>query len=40
MDEICASAGVSKGAFFHHCRSKEERAVAAADQLEALAKSL
>lgn len=30
VDEICAGAGVSKGAFFHHFKSKEELAVAAA----------
>ncbi|MBA4225445.1 MAG: TetR/AcrR family transcriptional regulator [Hyphomonas sp.] len=30
VDEICAAAGVSKGAFFHHFRSKEELAAAAA----------
>lgn len=31
VDEICAAAGVSKGAFFHHFRSKEDLAVAAAN---------
>ncbi|MFN4024404.1 MAG: TetR/AcrR family transcriptional regulator [Hyphomonas sp.] len=30
VDEICAAAGVSKGAFFHHFKSKEDLAVAAA----------
>lgn len=30
VDELCAAAGVTKGAFFHHFRSKEELAVAAA----------
>lgn len=30
VDEICAEAGVTKGAFFHHFKSKEEWAVAAA----------
>lgn len=31
VDEICAAAGVSKGAFFHHFQSKEALGVAAAD---------
>lgn len=31
LDEICAAAGVSKGAFFHHFKSKEHLASAAAD---------
>lgn len=30
VDEICAAAGVTKGAFFHHFRSKEDLGVAAA----------
>ncbi len=30
IDEICASAGVTKGGFFHHFKSKEDWAVAAA----------
>ncbi len=30
VDELCAAAGVTKGAFFHHFRSKEELGVAAA----------
>jgi TetR/AcrR family transcriptional regulator, transcriptional repressor for nem operon len=32
IDDICAAAGVSKGAFFHHFASKEALAVAAAEQ--------
>jgi TetR/AcrR family transcriptional repressor of nem operon len=31
VDDLCAAAGVTKGAFFHHFKSKEELAIAAAD---------
>lgn len=31
VDELCAAAGVTKGAFFHHFKSKEELGVAAAN---------
>ncbi len=30
VDDLCAAAGVTKGAFFHHFKTKEELAVAAA----------
>jgi TetR/AcrR family transcriptional regulator, transcriptional repressor for nem operon len=31
VDELCSAAGVTKGAFFHHFRSKDELGVAAAE---------
>jgi TetR/AcrR family transcriptional repressor of nem operon len=31
VDDVCAEAGLTKGSFFHHFKSKEELALAAAD---------
>ena len=40
VDDLCRAAGVTKGAFFHHFRSKEELAVAAAAHFGAMAARL
>jgi TetR/AcrR family transcriptional regulator, transcriptional repressor for nem operon len=40
VDDICRAAGLSKGAFFHHFKSKEDLAVAAAARFSQLAEQL
>jgi TetR/AcrR family transcriptional repressor of nem operon len=40
VDDICRHAGVTKGAFFHHFRSKEDLAVAATEHFGLLAAAL
>jgi TetR/AcrR family transcriptional regulator, transcriptional repressor for nem operon len=40
IEDICEAAGLTKGSFFHHFKSKEELALAAADHFAALADRL
>jgi TetR/AcrR family transcriptional repressor of nem operon len=40
VDEICREAGLTKGAFFHHFKSKEDLAVAAAAHFSEMAERL
>ncbi|WNG43280.1 TetR/AcrR family transcriptional regulator [Archangium minus] len=37
VEDVCAVAGLTKGSFFHHFKSKEELALAAADHFAAMA---
>jgi TetR/AcrR family transcriptional repressor of nem operon len=40
IEDVCAVAGLTKGSFFHHFKSKEELALAAADYFAAMADRL
>jgi TetR/AcrR family transcriptional regulator, transcriptional repressor for nem operon len=40
VEDVCHEAGLTKGSFFHHFKSKEELALAAADHFGAMAEGL
>jgi TetR/AcrR family transcriptional regulator, transcriptional repressor for nem operon len=40
IDDVCLAAGLTKGSFFHHFKSKEALALAAAGHFAAMADSL
>ena len=40
VDDICRAAGLTKGAFFHHFKSKEDLAIAAAAHFSAMAEEV
>lgn len=40
VDEVCRAAGVTKGSFFHHFKTKEDMAVAAAAHFSGFARSI
>lgn len=40
VEDICEAAGLTKGGFFHHFRSKEEMAIAAAEHFAAMAEAI
>jgi len=40
VEDICEAAGLTKGGFFHHFKSKEELAIAAAEHFAAMAESV